>query len=94
MQVLEAAVAKTFGEWFRPVAHAETVVQILPVWAKARTLKAICAVNRQQLSRLATQGKVAARQLDGNVVYKVADVLAAIEAMPSRSSFNNNETRE
>ena len=84
MQVLEAAVKKTFAEWLRPVAHAECVVQVQPVWATARTLRAIVGLNRDQLNRLVTKRLVAAKAADGTVLYRVADVLGAIDSFPSK----------
>ena len=82
---LESAVKKVFGEWFRPVAHADVVLQIAPVWASAKTLRAITGLNREQLNRMVVKRKVIAKQADSNVVYKVADVLKAIEELPNKS---------
>lgn len=81
---IEKAVRSVFADWFHPVQHADVVVQVMPVWAKAKTLRALTGLNRDQLNRMVIARKVVAKQVDGSVIYKVADVLAAIGELKNR----------
>lgn len=72
------------SEWLRPVQHADVVLQVLPVWASARTVQAITGVNRQKLIRMCQDKQVSCKKLDGNVVYKVSDVLSVVESMEEK----------
>lgn len=87
--VLEQAVQKVYAEWLKPVAHADVVLQVQPVWANAKTLRAIVGLNREQLNRMVKARKVIAKLADGNVLYKVADVLAEIENYPTKGENND-----
>lgn len=88
MNALSTQVDKLFrsavSDWIRPVGHADVVLQVMPVWAPARIIQAIAGVNRPKLIRMCQEKKVSCKKLDGNVVYKVSDVLAVIESMEEK----------
>lgn len=83
--LLEKAVKAVFADWLRPVQHADVVLQVYPVWASAKTLRAITGLNRDQLNKFVIERKVIAKSANGNVIYKVADVLASIDSLPNRT---------
>lgn len=83
--LLEKAVKAVFADWLRPVQHADVVLQVYPVWASAKTLRAITGLNRDQLNKFVIERKVIAKSANGNVIYKVADVLASIDSLPNRA---------
>lgn len=82
--MLEQACRKTFADWFHPVQHADVVIQIPPVWANAKTIRALTGLNREQLNQMAIDGKVVAKKIGKTVVYKYQDVLDAIDGCPER----------
>lgn len=82
-----AAIApiSAIAEKFRPVEHADTVFQSMPVWGKAETVRYFYGINRPQLVRLVCEGKVCAKKVvdlrGGSVIFRLADVANAIDEM-------------
>lgn len=89
--IFEEAIRKAFGQWLKPVQHADVVLQVYPTWASAKTLRALTGLNRQQLDRFCVNQQVRAKFCGGSVIYHVADVLECIEKLPNRSKEACND---
>lgn len=81
---IEEAMKQAFGQWLKPVQHADVVLQVYPKWASAKTLRALTGLNRTQLDRFCDDGLLKAKLCGGSVVYCVEDVLKSIDGLPDR----------
>lgn len=70
---------------FRPVNHADTILQTPPVWVRASGAEALLGLKRDFLNGLVAQRKVIAKKADKIVLYKYEDILNAINEMPNLS---------
>lgn len=89
---LEGAMRSAFGQWLKPVQHADAVIQVYPVWASAKTLRALVGLNRQQLDRFCVNQQVRAKFCGGSVIYHVQDVLDCIDKLPNRGKEVNHDS--
>lgn len=78
----------TMAKLFTPVNHADTVLQVPPVWVRASGAEALCGVKRDFLNNLVAQKKVTAKKADKIVLYKFADIIKAIDSMPDLKKGN------
>lgn len=82
VDALKGTFLASLSTLFRPVNHAETVLQVPPVWVRASGAEALFGVRREWLNNQVAHYKIIAKKADGIVLYKYADILKVIDEMP------------
>lgn len=69
------------------IAHVDTVVSVVPVWAPLAVAMVICGLPEHVIRGWADAGEVRAKKLEGDAqrarrVYRVQDILEKIDELP------------
>lgn len=83
VEMISAAVQEYVTKYLRPVAHADVVIQDKPVWVRAAGAEFYFGIKRDFLNQFVAKGKVIAKKADRVVVYKYADIDAAMNNLPN-----------
>jgi len=78
---LKGTFIASLAKLFKPVRHADYVLQCPPVWVRASGAEALFGIKRNFLNDLVSNKKVHAKKADRVVLYRFADIVQAIEEM-------------
>lgn len=76
------SVFSSMARLFRPIQHAESVLQVPPVWVRASSAEVLFGLKREKLNDLVAKHKVIAKKADKVVLYKYMDIIRAIDDLP------------